>query len=152
MEHHICKHTRSGKIMFQSLTTHFEFIELISDGNETKMKLSAEVIRKTTIVIMDAQVCWTHLTHTQLLLLITRCRHGITVLNLQNTSSHWIIIIHKNLKVLKSKYTNSISFLSIWTITHMIPTAIYSNEWSEFFTKVLQTIACVKHPTEYSTV
>lgn len=53
--------------------------QFIPNGNEPKMQLSPKVISQPPVVVVNTEVRRAHLTHAQLLLLVRRRWHGVTV-------------------------------------------------------------------------
>ena len=65
-------------------TTYNQLLQLLTDDDESKMQLAAEVVSQSPIIVVDTKVGWAHLTHPQLLLLVAGRRHWVAILNLYN--------------------------------------------------------------------
>lgn len=68
--------------------THLQLVQFLSDLDEAQVKLPAEVVGQTAVVVMETQVSGTHLAHPQLLLLEAGGRHGVSVLLLWDQTAH----------------------------------------------------------------
>ena len=65
--------------------THDQIVQFLPDHDESEMKLAAEVVRETSVVVMDTEVSGADFAHTQLLLLIAGRGHRVAIVNLCNT-------------------------------------------------------------------
>lgn len=62
---------------------YLQLLQLLSDLDEAQMQFPSKVVSETPIVVMETQVGGANLTDAQLLLLETRCGHGVPVLFLK---------------------------------------------------------------------
>lgn len=63
---------------------YLQLVQLLSDLDEAKVKLSTEVIGQSTVVVVKSQVSGANLAHPQLLLLETGGGHRVSVFFLRN--------------------------------------------------------------------
>lgn len=52
-----------------------QLVQLLPNFNKAEMQFSSKVVGQTAIVVVKTQVCRTHLTHAELLLLEAGCWH-----------------------------------------------------------------------------
>ena len=69
------------------LRTYDQILQLLANHDESEVQLAAEVVRKTSVVVMDTEVGGADFAHTQFLLLIAGCGHRVAIVDLHNSNA-----------------------------------------------------------------